>query len=107
MVVEVRVGKICSLPLLEVETSDSRPSELDVMASDESVLELADAVSLVPVKAELEVNVAIDDEVELDPLTAGFEVVSCVPEAMPGETVGIETAETFLLGLSVSVTPWV
>lgn len=107
MVVEVRVGEICSLPLLEIETPDSGPSELDVMASDESVLELADVVLLIPVKAELEVNIAVDDEVELDPLTAGFEVVNCVPEAVPGETVGIETAETFLLGLSVSATPWV
>ena len=62
---EVGVGKIWSLVLPVIETPDSGPSELDVMGSDELVLEDADTVLLVPVEVVFEVDHAVD-EIEID-----------------------------------------
>jgi hypothetical protein len=103
-VVEVRDGKTRSLPLLMIETPDSGLSELDVMDVDELALELAETVLPVLVKAELEVNTVVDDKLELDPLRAVLEVVTCVPEAVPEDAVEIETAEMFVPAVCVPVT---
>jgi len=103
LVVEVRVGGICSLPLLEIETPDSGPSELDVMGNDELVLEDADAVLLVPVKVVFEIDNAVG-EIEMDVFRAGFEVVTCVPEAVPEDTVKGEAVELFPPVICVPVT---
>jgi hypothetical protein len=103
LVVEVRVGNKISLPLLEIETPDSEASELDVTGSDEVVLEDADAVLLVPVKVVFEADNAVG-EIEIDVFWAGFEVVTCVPEDVPEDTVESEIVELFLPVVCVPVT---
>jgi hypothetical protein len=97
---EAVFGETCSLPLLVIKTLEISLSELIVMIRDEFTLELAGPVWLFSDKVVLEVDTVMDD-IELDVLWAVLEMVACVLDAGPGETVG--RMESFLLVTSVPV----